>query len=93
MLANAYNAYRAISRYRSSLALVAVYRRHRLEKRRKQSGLLCESLEYSKGGPRLCKHERAISRQRGSVSYVDDCRLLADGAGVPSRRTSASWSL
>ncbi len=63
----------------------AVYRHHRLEKRRKHSGLRRESLQYSKGGPRISKHEWAGCRRSAPGSYFDGRRLLGGDAGLSSR--------
>jgi hypothetical protein len=83
-----YHADRAIRRYRSSSSTggSAVYRDHRLEERRQYSGLHHQSIQHSKGGPRICKYEPAQYRRPPRSSYFDDRRLLGDGAGLSSCR-------
>ena len=56
------------------------------KKRRQHRGLHHQSIQYSKGGPRICKHEPAQYRRRTPGSYFDDRRVLGDGAGLPSWR-------
>ena len=63
----------------------AVYRHNRLENRLKYSGLHHQSCQYSKGSPRISKHERAGDRRFTPGNHFNRRRILDDSADLSDR--------
>jgi len=57
-----------------------------MEKRRKHRGLHRQSIEYSKGGARISKYERAGYGRNPYGGDDDERRVLGGCAGLPGRR-------